>query len=350
MRSRSCVLALSMVFSCSVILSSCSVHTTGDDLLKSETGLVSQSYVTMDESNITALTGGQVEKVLVSEGDTITANQELVVLNNDALQAQKDQTQAALRQAQAGYDSAVKGARPEEKLQLKTAVTIAQTNLTQAKASLDQAQTTFHSYEALHKDGIISDTDLDSKRISLVAAQASFDNAQSNLSISQAKLKQAESGATPEDLKKAKAAVDQAAASVKNVDISINKCVLKASVSGVVTTVNVKKGDLISSGLPTVVVTDTEHPYIVCNIDETDIAKVTLNQKVQVSLLAEKEKAFLGKVVRINKNADFATKKASNQNENYDILSYGVKVEFEDVNALKDILHPGMTAIVTFGK
>ena len=54
---------------------------TGDDLLfKNKKNLVVQSYVTMDESNINALTGGQIKDVLVEEGDLVTKGQELVRL------------------------------------------------------------------------------------------------------------------------------------------------------------------------------------------------------------------------------------------------------------------------------
>ena len=43
-------------------------------------------------------------------------------------------------------------------------------------------------------------------------------------------------------------------------------------------------------------------------------------------------------------------KKATNDNGDFDILSYGVKVEFKDLEKLDIDLHAGMTAFVDFGK
>lgn len=62
--------AAAAVILCAIVLVLIFGHVTGDDLLfKNKKNLVVQSYVTMDESNINALTGGQIKDVLVEEGD-----------------------------------------------------------------------------------------------------------------------------------------------------------------------------------------------------------------------------------------------------------------------------------------
>ena len=64
--------AAAAVILCAIVLVLIFGHMTGDDLLfKNKKNLVVQSYVTMDESNINALTGGQIKDVLVEEGDLI---------------------------------------------------------------------------------------------------------------------------------------------------------------------------------------------------------------------------------------------------------------------------------------
>ncbi len=326
------------------------LHATGDDLVKGEQHLVIQSNVVMDESNVAALLAGQIDDVLVSEGDIVVIGQELAILNSDNLQAQKEQAEASLSQAQAAYAAALKGASSEAKQQLQLAVDIANANLQNAQAAFDMTQDTYEKMERLHEAGALSDIDLESQRVSMISAQTAFENAKSNLSISQSRLTEALNGATPESLQQASAAVKQAEASLKNIETNIRKCVLVSPINGGITNVNIKKGDLVSSGFPAVVITDTAHPYIICNVDETDLSNVYSDQEVQISLLQDMDTAYLGKVVRINRNADFATKKASNENGNYDIRTYGVKVEFEQPEALEDVLHSGMTALVDFGK
>ena len=117
-----------------------------------------------------------------------------------------------------------------------------------------------------------------------------------------------------------------------------------------VTTVNVKKGDMVTTGLPTVVVTDTYNPYITCNIDEDKIGDIQPQQKVKIKLSATGDKIYEGTVTTINKQADFATKKASQVNGDFDILTYGIKVVFDDNQSVQPVLRAGMTSFVDFGK
>ena len=105
--------------------------------------------------------------------------------------------------------------------------------------------------------------------------------------------------------------------------------------------------------MPAVVVTAINNPSITCNIKETDLDKVDLDQEVKIKLPAYEGQEFKGRVTNINKNADFATKKATNDNGDFDILSYGVKVEFDDLEELKNMginLRANMTTFVDFGK
>ena len=335
--------AAAAVILCAIVLVLIFGHVTGDDLLfKNKKNLVVQSYVTMDESNINALTGGQIKDVLVEEGDLVTKGQELVRLDSDTLMAQREQAQAALAQAQAAYQSLLNGATEEQMKQLQLAVQIAQANLENAQAAYTRMDADYQRTLALVPAGAVSQSSVD-------AQKAALDSSGSNLEISQSKLSEAQNGATPEQIAQAQAGVDQAKAALKQIDTTLDKCVLTSPVDGLVTTVNVKSGDVVSSGLPSVVVADIYTPYITCDVDEMKLPRVKLDQEVDISLAALGKDTYKGKVVRINKEADFATKKASNEAD-WDILTYGIKVTFEDLTGLQDELRSGMTAYVDFGK
>ena len=335
--------AAAAVILCAIVLVLIFGHVTGDDLLfKNKKNLVVQSYVTMDESNINALTGGQIKDVLVEEGDLVTKGQELVRLDSDTLMAQREQAQAALAQAQAAYQSLLNGATEEQMKQLQLAVQIAQANLENAQAAYTRMDADYQRTLALVPAGAVSQSSVD-------AQKAALDSSRSNLEISQSKLSEAQNGATPEQIAQAQAGVDQAKAALKQIDTTLDKCVLTSPVDGLVTTVNVKPGDVVSSGLPSVVVADIYTPYITCDVDEMKLPRVKLDQEVDISLAALGKDTYKGKVVRINKEADFATKKASNEAD-WDILTYGIKVTFEDLTGLQDELRSGMTAYVDFGK
>jgi len=64
---------------------------------------------------------------------------------------------------------------------------------------------------------------------------------------------------------------------------------------------------------------------------------------VKVSVLSYKDEEFNGKIVQINEKPDFAIKKASNENGDFDLITYGIKIEIENKDQK---LRPGMTAFI----
>ena len=157
--------AAAAVILCAIVLVLIFGHVTGDDLLfKNKKNLVVQSYVTMDESNINALTGGQIKDVLVEEGDLVTKGQELVRLDSDTLMAQREQAQAALAQAQAAYQSLLNGATEEQMKQLQLAVQIAQANLENAQAAYTRMDADYQRTLALVPAGAVSQSSVDAQK------------------------------------------------------------------------------------------------------------------------------------------------------------------------------------------
>ncbi|OOM82591.1 multidrug resistance protein MdtN [Clostridium puniceum] len=321
---------------------------TGDKLVKqSASNLTIQSNVDMADININSQIPGKVKEVKVKEGDNVKKGDILLIVDSDTLSAQQSQVKAQIETANsqlnaakaardaasAKFELAQNGARPEE--------------IDQAKAGYDLAKVTYDRLKVLYEEGSIPKSDIDNSETQLQLAKDKYDIAQS--------------GARQEDIKAAKAQVDQASASVEavegqikqaqaaldGVNVNINNATVIAPEDGVVTQLNVKAGELVSTGMPLIIVTDANKPSILCNVRETDLSKVDLDQEVSVKIPAYKDEVFKGKVVKINKNADFAVKRATNDNGEFDILSYGVKVELIDMDKT---LHAGMTSFVDFGK
>ncbi len=332
------------------LLTGCSSESilTGDKLIKTQNNtLTVQSNVEMTDTNINSVLAGKITEVKVKEGDSVVKGQTLLIMDSDTLSAQKAQVQAqieaataqvkaaesAREAASAKLELAQNGARPEE--------------IDQAKAAYDLAKSTDDRLKVLYEEGSISKSDLD--------------NADTQMQVAKDKYDIAQKGARPEDIKAAQAQVNQASAAIdaangqlkqaeaalQGVDVNLNYANITAPAEGVVTQVNVEAGELVSTGMPLAVITDTNTPSILCNVKETDLSKVELNQEVSVKIPAYNNENFTGKVVKINKNADFAVKRATNDNGDFDVLSYGVKVELTDMDKP---LRAGMTTFVDFGK
>lgn len=321
---------------------------TGDKLVKESTSNLSiQSNVDMSDINVNSQIPGEVKEVKVKEGDSVKKGDILLIISSDTLYAKQSQVNAQI-EAATGQLNAAKAARDAASAKLELAENGARPEeIDQARAGYDLAKVTYDRLKVLYEEKSITKSDLD--------------NAETQMQVAKDKYDIAQSGARQEDIKAAKALVDQANASVQavegqikqaqgaldEVNVNINNATIVAPEDGVVTQLNVKKGELVSTGMPLVIVTDVNIPSISCNVRETDLSKVDLNQEVSVKIPAYKDEVFKGKVVRINKNADFAVKRATNDNGEFDILSYGVKVELNDMDKP---LRAGMTAFVEFGK
>lgn len=340
------IISLNLVTGCSLPLA----NITGDQIVKGQTNLVVQSNVSMDESNINSLAAGKIKEVIVSEGDVVKRGQVLATIDSDAIIAQKNAVEASIETIKAQISSAEAAKRAAEAKLQETKNGTRQQQLDQLETAYKLAQSDYDRVKALYDIGASTEAELEGVKAKLDSAISQYDLAKEGataetIAAVQAQVDQADAG-----ISAAEGQLKQAEASLAQVEVSLSYTTLTAPVDGVVTKVNVKNGDLVSSGMPVVVVTDTANPSITCNIKETELSKVKLNQEVSIKLSEYGDKTFKGKVVLINKNADFAMKKATNDNGDFDILSYGVKVEFEDLEKQNIDLHAGMTAFVDFGK
>lgn len=75
---------------------------------------------------------------------------------------------------------------------------------------------------------------------------------------------------------------------------------LKAPIAGVVTAVDVSSGENIQSGKTLVTIVDPKSLKIKAAIDELDISKVSIGQKVNIKINAIEDKSFEGKIEEIS--------------------------------------------------
>ncbi len=321
---------------------------TGDKIIKQTNGhLTVQGNIETKEIKINSKTSGKIKEIKISEGDSIKGGQVLITIDNSTLQAKQDQTQAQIeaasgqkkvaeadkQAAQAVLEKAQNGARPEE--------------LAQLKAQYDLAQVTYDRVKALYDQSYVPKADLDKAQTQLEITKQQYDLAKNGARAEDIAAAQAQVNKADSAIQAYNAQIKQAQGGLSEVQTYINDTTIAAPVDGTITQLNVEVGELVTPGMPLVVLTNTTAPWIECNVKETDLSKVKLNGEVSVKLAAYPNQQFKGKIVRINEKPDFAVKRATNDNGEFDVLSYGVKVELTNMDKP---LHPGMTAIVDFGK
>ena len=149
--------------------------------------------------------------------------------------------------------------------------------LAQAKVGEEEAQINFNRKDKLHKRNLIS--------------QAEFDLARTGLD-------------------RAVAYVNQAKASLDRAFDQLEKCTIKAPISGTITTLSSEEGENViigtmnNIGTVIMIVSDLSEIEVKADVDETDIARLALDQKVEIAFDAFPDTTFMGKVTEIGNAAN----------------------------------------------
>jgi len=138
-------------------------------------------------------------------------------------------------------------------------------------------------------------------QINLNQAQADLETARVALKKAQDELASEEAGPRQEDIDLAQAEVKQAQANLLQIREKMNKNVLKAPVAGVITAIEKEEGETASASQTVVSMISSGYFQIEANVSETEIAKVSIGDSVEMTLDAlGPEEKFFGQVIKID--------------------------------------------------
>ncbi|MEL6494685.1 MAG: efflux RND transporter periplasmic adaptor subunit [Cyanobacteria bacterium J06623_7] len=185
-------------------------------------------------SNLGFFRGGEIDRVLVREGDRVTKGQKLAQLDRRSLQTQRQQLVAEQARAQAQLTELQTGARLENINAASAAVRDLEQQLKlQAKQKSRR--------EFLYTQGAIAREELDEFAFGEEALQARLSQARSNLA-------ELENGTRREQIAAQKATLQQLAARVAELDVDLDKSILKAPFDGIVAQRQLDEGTVASLG------------------------------------------------------------------------------------------------------
>lgn len=268
-------------------------------------------------------------------------------VSNGARKQVVTQAQAACDLMQKSYDRvaalAEQGAVATQTVdEIKMELDLAKQALSLAKeGASDEIKSAASSVTEMAQAGVqAANTRVDQANAALAAAQAQLTQAMASVDSSNAVLMQAQAGVEARE-----GLVQQAQGAVAEVNAYLKDAVIKAPMDGTVTSLNSEEGELVSTGTQIAVVSNLEGTWIEVAVNETDLYRVTEGQAVEVRIPAYPDKVFKGQVTTINAAPDFAVKRATNDNGDFDIVTFNVKIK---VDPDKMTLRPGMSASVQF--
>ena len=254
--------------------------------------------------------------------------------------------QAELNQAQAKLDELLNGSRKQDIQQADAGVKDATAQLEFARLDWERSQTLF-------KNDDISKQQYDQ-------ARTKFESATQMLRQAQEKDSLVKEGPRQEDIAAARADVARAAAAVKTAEANrlevkrreqelgqrqseIERTTAQAGISqkqlsdteiytpidGVVLVKSAEPGEVLAAGTTVVTIGDLEHPWLRAYINETDLGRVKLGQKVRLSTDSYPGKAYWGTISFIASEAEFTPKQIQTKEERVKLV-YRIKIEVDN--------------------
>ena len=282
--------------------------------------------IEVDEVDVASLVGGRVSRLSVSEGDSVREGDTLAVLAHGEVTAGVLAQQAESERANALARDQELGPRSQE---IKTA----RADLGAASATLRLSQLEFERVQALLRDKLVSQAELDRAEAQRDEAAARRDAGAERLSLLQA-------GYRRESVRAADAAASAADAGLQSARSRARELVLTAPISGIVLLKNVEQGEVVGPNVPLVTLGNPAKLWMRVYIAAPKVVRIRLGDKAEVTVQGEPGRAFPGRVVEIATRAEFTPRAALTEEERSNLV-FGVKIALDPTGG---ILKPGLPA------
>jgi len=291
------------------------------------------AYVGAQKVLITPDISGKISRVLVHEGQHVTAGDELFDIDPEPFKLALDQARAKLASVQTDFANLA-----SNNAALGRLIDLAQKTIDLKQHDLDRKNT-------LVANRTVSPADVDNSMTALVAAQ----NQLEQLKRQQADIRNQLLGNPSLPIEQFPPYI-QAQAALAQAERDLAHTKLRAPIAGTATQVdNIQLGRYVSAGTPVFSVMDDSQAWVDANPKETDITNLRLGQKVTIDVDTFPDHTFHGTVAAISPGtgAQFAILPPQNASGNWVKVVQRVPVRIaidqdEDVTRLR----AGMSATV----
>ena len=343
-----------------------------------------------DEVDVSSKVPGRISEMLVDEASRVHAGDVLARISSQEIDARVAQASGAYAAAQAKRQQALQGvdlqklmvtgqirqaeaahaaarARLEMALNGARVQEIRQTEkaLEQASAAYETADTTYQRFRGLFTEGAISEQAENEVRLRYLSAKAQkeaaearlemvregtrkeeIEQARQGLAAAEAALKLARDGAlqVPIREQEAAAALHQAEAikgQLEEARAYQSETLILSPIDGYVSERIAKAGETVAAGAPILTLVSRSGFKVKVYADESKFGHLQLDRPVKVVIPALAGAQLNGKIIRISQSAEFATKKATNEQNSFDVRALQIVVLITDSDSR---LRNGMTA------
>ncbi len=282
--------------------------------------------IEITEAEVSFKIPGKVVERLVDEGERVTTGQVVARLDRLELSQEKALRQAQVGSARAALAELQAGSRTEEIAQ-------AQALLERAQADRERAQDEFERQKRLYQREVISTREYDLARTTREGAEAKVRESREYLTL-------VKKGPRQEKIDQARASLHAAEQVLAQAQTRLDYTVAVSPLTGMVLSKNIEPGEYVSPGTPVVTVGEVSQVFLRAYINETDLGRVKIGQKVQVTTDTFPGKHYEGRISFLAPQAEFTPKNIQTQKERVKLV-YRIKVEIPNPQME---LKPGMPA------
>ncbi|HEV8335789.1 MAG TPA: HlyD family efflux transporter periplasmic adaptor subunit [Candidatus Polarisedimenticolia bacterium] len=313
--------------------------------------MVLTGLVTTNDVIVSSQIAGQIDKLLVTEGNVVKHGDLLVVIKPDELQAdaayyahsaegvaeQVKEGEAALRYQQRQTTDQIK--------QAEAVVSSVEAQRAAAEADAENARLIFERSEGLKSQGILSQGEYDQARTTYAAAQAKVDSFRKQADAQRATLALARANAEQNavrlhQLDSSRQEQAAAAAQRTKADVRLAYTELRAPIGGLVDVRAVRAGEVVAAGQPLLTLINPDDLWVRADVEETYVDHVRLGDRLTVRLPSGKERP--GVVFYRAADAAFATQRDVSRSKR-DIKTFEIRLRVDNRDRG---LAVGMTAYV----
>ncbi len=315
-------------------------------------GMVLTGIVDADQVIVSSQVAGRLNKLLVQEGESVSAGQLLAEVQPEELRATQQYYQHT-EQSTAEQVQEAQAALKFQELQTRDQVHQAEANLAmseaqekQSAANLELARLNFNRSHGLFKQGIASAQDDDQARTTYQSAEAQLAAARKQVQAQRAALALARSNAEQVAMRERALASTRrqlAAAQAQNevAKVRLGYTEIRSPIAGLVALRAALEGEVVNPAQPIVVLYDPEKLWVRADVPETDIHLIRIGEHLPVRFPGGFERT--GTVYFRGVDAEYATQRDVSRTKR-DIKTFQIRLHVENHDRR---LAPGLTAFVT---
>lgn len=309
---------------------------------ESDAELSASGFVEATDVRLSAKVGGRVATVTAVEGARVEAGETLVVLETTDVDLALRRVNAEREQAVAGLRLLEAGARPEQIRQAEAQVVAAEADAQAARAELDAARADAERFERLIAGRAGAEKQRDDAVARRNLAEARLAAAVGRVAAARATVANLVAGARREELAGARAQIAVIDAEIARLEQNRADAVVTAPTAAIVTSRVVEPGELVSPGMPLVVLVDLDHAWANVYVEEPVVPTLRIDQTATV--LTDAGDRIDGRIGFISPRAEFTPRNVQTADERARLV-YRVKVM---VDNREGVLKPGMPVEARF--